>query len=132
MKLGSNLRQMLTQYYFYSCSQCKFDFWGGVCENYCSLNCVPVDGGEICKKDTGACARGCLPGFWRADCTEACPNCRGDICMIDDGKFSSLARILLMAAKCTKYYYPFYPRLIGSGDKRSTWRPFVDASLCTP
>ena len=72
----------------YRCSECFYGYWGPLCEQSCSVQCTPSGTQTLCDKDTAACVGACLPGYWQDDCQLECPNCLGDLCSKDNGRFS--------------------------------------------
>ncbi|KAK3698243.1 hypothetical protein RRG08_026342 [Elysia crispata] len=56
-------------------SNCSDDEYGSKCENRCSANCATATGpGRVCDGVSGACLRGCQPGYRGIQCIEICKN----------------------------------------------------------
>ncbi|KAH3875371.1 hypothetical protein DPMN_038634 [Dreissena polymorpha] len=66
--------------YQFACTVCKPGFHGSQCQLPCGVNCVAVGGARYCNISDGTCRDGCMPTYYRHDCSGSCPNCGYDVC----------------------------------------------------
>ncbi|XP_046542542.1 putative EGF-like and EMI domain-containing protein 1 isoform X2 [Haliotis rubra] len=71
-----------------SALQCQWGKFGDNCERNCSCHCALVKNSTAkhCRKSTGECSEGCIPGSYGIDCTKNCSeNCLNKICNQHNG-----------------------------------------------
>ncbi|KAH3875441.1 hypothetical protein DPMN_038707 [Dreissena polymorpha] len=66
--------------YQFSCTVCKPGFWGPKCQSTCGVNCVEFSGARYCNISDGTCRDGCMPTYFKHDCSGSCPNCANNVC----------------------------------------------------
>ncbi|KAH3875357.1 hypothetical protein DPMN_038620 [Dreissena polymorpha] len=66
--------------YQFTCTVCKPGFWGPKCQFLCGVNCVEFGGARYCNISDGTCRDGCMPTYFKHDCSGSCPNCANNVC----------------------------------------------------
>lgn len=93
--------QRCKQVNVFLCDVCKNGFYGKSCEHKCNSYCRLVEEQLICDKISGACAYGCLDGYWGRNCTELYgQGCTGHICNDTNGECLNGCTISYYGLRC--------------------------------